>query len=138
MFDRSSHFVNQVISKFLAYVGTEHCLSIAYSKEENAIAERANKEINRHRTAICFYDYEKTIPIVHRILNSHRNTLTNVSPADLLFGNALNLDRGIFVSTEEQKTLPLPLSALTSKMLAMQSRLIEIHRTLIKKRMTLT
>ena len=67
-------------------------------------------------------------------MNSHRNTLTNISPADLLFGNALNLDRGIFVSSEEQKTLPLPLSASTSKMLAIQSRLIEIHRTLIKEK----
>ena len=88
-----------MISEFLAYVGTEHCLSIAYSKEENAIVERSNKEINRHITAMCFDrqivdDYEITIPIVHRILNSHRNTLTNISPTDLLFGNALNLDHG--------------------------------------------
>ena len=68
-------------------------------------------------------------------MNSYRNTLTNISPADLLFGNALNLDRGIFVSSsEEQKTLPLPLSASTSKMLGMQIRLIEIHRALITEK----
>ena len=48
----------------------------------------------------------------------------------MLFGN---LDRGIFVSPEEQKTLQLPLSASTSTMLAMQTRLIVIHRTLIKE-----
>jgi transposase InsO family protein len=100
MSDRGSHFVNQVISEFLALVGTEHCLSIAYSKQENAIVERSNKEINRHITAMCFdkqivNEWDKTIPIVHRILNSHKNTLTNISPADLLFGNALSLDRGI-------------------------------------------
>ena len=72
MSDRGSHFINQVISEFLAYVGTEHCLSIAYSKR---------RKRNRHITAMCFDrqivdDYEIAIPIVHRILNSHRNTLT--------------------------------------------------------------
>ena len=81
MSDRGLHLVNQVISEFLAYVVTKHCLSIAYSKELNAIVERA---YNRHITAMCFDrqivdDYEITIPIVHRIQNSHRNTLTNIS-----------------------------------------------------------
>ena len=66
MSDKGSHFVNQVISEFLAYVGIEHCLSITFSKEENVIGERANKEINRHIIAMCFDrqivdDYEKTI-----------------------------------------------------------------------------
>ena len=28
--DTGSHFVNHVIMEFLSYVGTEHCLSIAY------------------------------------------------------------------------------------------------------------
>ena len=51
----------------------------------------------------------------------------------MLFGNAFNLDRGIFVSSEEQKTLPLPLSSSTTKMLAMQTRLIKLHRTLINE-----
>ena len=137
MSDRGSHLVNQVISKFLAYVGTEHCLSIAYSKEENAIVERVNKETNRHITVMCFDrqivdDYEKTIPIVYRILNSYHNTLTNIHLADLLFGNALNLDRSILVFSEEQKTLPLPLSASTSRMLVFQNRLTVTHRRLIQ------
>ena len=52
--DRGSHFVNNVISEFLLHVGTEHSLTIAYSKQENSIVERANKEINRHLTALFF------------------------------------------------------------------------------------
>ena len=43
MSDRGSHFVNHVIQEFLVYAGTEHCLPIAYAKEESAIVERANK-----------------------------------------------------------------------------------------------
>ena len=40
--DRGSHFVNHVVMEFLSYVGTEHCLSIAYSKQENSLVERTN------------------------------------------------------------------------------------------------
>ena len=50
--DRGSHFVNHVIMEFLSYVGTKHCLSIAYSKQENSLVERTNKEINRHTTSL--------------------------------------------------------------------------------------
>ena len=48
--DRGSHFVNHVIMEFLSYVGTKHCISIAYSKQENSLVERTNKEINRRTT----------------------------------------------------------------------------------------
>jgi hypothetical protein len=35
-------------------IGTEHCLTLAYSKEENALVERADKEVNRHLRAFTF------------------------------------------------------------------------------------
>ena len=44
--DRGSHFVNHVITELLNYIGTEHCITVAYSKEENSAVERVNKEIN--------------------------------------------------------------------------------------------
>ena len=46
--DKDPPFIADVIREFLAFVGTRHCLTLAYSKEENAIVERMNKEINRH------------------------------------------------------------------------------------------
>ena len=48
------HFIADVIKEFLAPVGIEQCLTLAYSKEENAIVERFNKEINRHLRALTF------------------------------------------------------------------------------------
>ena len=48
--DNDPHFIADVIKKFLALSGIEECLSLAYSKEENAIVERFNKEINRRLT----------------------------------------------------------------------------------------
>ena len=38
--DNGSRFVNELISEFLALVDTEHVLTVAYSKEENAMVKR--------------------------------------------------------------------------------------------------
>jgi transposase InsO family protein len=52
--DNGPHFVADVIREFLSLRGTQHCLTLAYSKEENASVERMNKEINRHLRALTF------------------------------------------------------------------------------------
>jgi len=55
-----------------------------------------------------------------------------ISPADMLFGRAVDLDRGIFTSFEEQTlSSPVPLSSTTSKMLKIQSDLMRIHRKIL-------
>ena len=46
--DNGPHFIADVIREFLSFIGTRHCLLLVYYKEENAIVERMNKEINRH------------------------------------------------------------------------------------------
>ena len=53
--DRGSHFVNEVIADLLIRVGTNHCLAIAYSKEESAIVERSHRETNRHLRNMFLY-----------------------------------------------------------------------------------
>jgi transposase InsO family protein len=52
--DNGPHFVADFLREFLLLVGTQHCLTLAYSKEENAIVERMNKEINRQLHASTF------------------------------------------------------------------------------------
>ena len=46
--------MNELITDFLALVGTEHVLTVAYPKKENAMVERANKEVNRHIRHVYF------------------------------------------------------------------------------------
>ena len=46
--DRGSHFANDFIKDFLDLCGTPHNLTLAYSKQENAIDERVNKDVNKH------------------------------------------------------------------------------------------
>jgi hypothetical protein len=105
--DNGPHFVNELIKLFLLATGTEHNRTLAYSSEENAIVERSNKEINRHIRAYIFHrgstdNYQEVLPFVQRIINSAENSRTNTSPANILFGNAVNLDRGILLSDDEQ------------------------------------
>ena len=67
-------------------------------KTRNAIVERVNKEVNKHLRGLVFdkqtlEGYAKSISFVQRIINSSVN-----SPAHLLFGNKLDLNRGILTS----------------------------------------
>ena len=52
----------------------------------------------------------------------------------MLFGRAVDLDRGIFVSFEEATlNSPVPLSKTTSDMLKLQSDLMRIHRKILEE-----
>ena len=128
--DRGPHFIADVIREFLAYIGIEHCLTLAYSKEENAIVERYNKEINRHLRALTFDnnsldDYKISLPFVQRILNSNHSDRLKISASQMLFGNMLNLDKGIFAPVSEIKPSIEPLSSYMSKLLSVQDNLLK-------------
>jgi transposase InsO family protein len=120
--DNGPHFVADLITEFLALVSVQHCLTLAYSKEENAIVERMNKEINRHLRALTYdnlslVNYKDSLPFVQRMINSNYSDRLKITAADLLFGKVLSLDRGIFFPSNEQMQSAKPLSFYASKML---------------------
>ena len=107
--DRGPHFANELIEKFSLAVGTLHNLTLTYSKEENSIVKRVNKEVNRHLRSFVFEtlkidQYKLCLPFVQRIMNSSIHGCTGVSRGHLLFGNRLDLNRGIL--TPFQQALP--------------------------------
>ncbi len=93
--------MNAIISQLLSLLQIEHELSLAYSKEHNAIMERANKEVMRHLTAIIFDKRvnaawsSEYLPLVQRIMNAKVHDTIGVSPAELLYGKAINLYTGL-------------------------------------------
>jgi hypothetical protein len=112
--------VNGVIKEF-----TEHCLTLAYSSQQNSIAERVNKVINRHIRSLTFEsnsvdDYKSHLPIVQRILNAAYSDHTRTSASQMLFGNAIDLDRGLFLPPLERPAQGQTLSDHMSKMLQFQ------------------
>jgi hypothetical protein len=108
--DNGSQFMNELFSHLFRLLGTEGIKTIPYSKEENTIVERANKEIQRHLEALCYdRDHSESwslyLPIVQRILNASVHSSTGQKPATLLFANLIDLDKGIFLPLDE---LPPP------------------------------
>ena len=50
--DNGPLFIPDDIREFLLIIGVSHTLPLAYSKQENSIAESYDKEINRHLRAL--------------------------------------------------------------------------------------
>jgi hypothetical protein len=51
---KGSQFENQLMEELFRSIGVHHLINLAYSKEENAIVERVNKEVMRHLRGIIF------------------------------------------------------------------------------------
>ena len=129
--DGGSQFVNNLISQFLELIGTDHHITLAYSKQENGIVERSNKEILRHLQAIIFEKdiltkWSKYLPMVQRIINSTISASLDVSPAQIIFGGALNLNRGYIISIEDKEKYDseVTLSEYSKEMIDAQSKII--------------
>jgi hypothetical protein len=109
---------------------------MAYSKEENGLVERANKEVNRYlrdliydlRVDATWSDY---LPMIQRILNSTVNKSTGLTPAEIIFGNSIDLDRGMLhpLTVNEQ---PVVVSHWMANMLTKQTKLISLAQTKLK------
>jgi hypothetical protein len=120
-----------LITNFCALVGSELVPTTAYSKVENGIVERANKEVMRHLCAIIFdrrvvdhwsSDY---LPLVQRIMNAQTKIPTGFSPAQLLFGDAVHLERGILLPYKEVPD-EKDISVYLKRLLSTQADLIKI------------
>jgi hypothetical protein len=79
---------------------------LAYSSHENAIVERSNKENNRHLRALTFHtntvdNNQLGLPFVQRIMDSLCNERAEIAPFQILFGNSVDIDRGILTPLGE-------------------------------------
>jgi Integrase core domain/Chromo (CHRromatin Organisation MOdifier) domain len=136
--DNGPHFANHVIDEFLKIVGSIHEKILPYSSEHNAIVERMNKEVNRHIRAYTYAratteNYQEILPFVQRILNTTVNAHTKITPAQLLYGNAINMDDGILIPRGEVNLIPENITASSTKMLKMQEELIKISAKILKE-----
>lgn len=133
--DRGSQFVNGTIQEMLRLIGTTQILSLAYSKQENAIVERANKEVMRHLRGIIFdtrvkKEWSVVLPLVQRIMNAHPHQSIGIAPAQIIFGNAVQLDRGILfhgdhVDVTNPNTLTPSIKQYLDRLLSAQSKIVQ-------------
>ena len=88
---------------------------------ENAIVERANKEVLRYLNALLFdvrvhnkWSYEQ-LPMVQHIMNSVEKTSTGVTPAENFLNNAIRLARILAPPTSLGSAQPIALSDTMDK-----------------------
>jgi len=131
--DMGSQYITQIIDELLKYVGTEKLDTMPGIHEENSIVERRNKEVVRHIRAIVNHKKIKNkwsdiLPLVQRIINSEVIQSIGVSPAQIMFGNAIDLDRGIILDPEQvdDTNKAIHLSAWMARMLRAQADVIKI------------
>ena len=103
---------------------------LAYSKEENAIVERCNKEVMRHIRAMVFEINKRDawsmfLPLAQRIINSEVHSRIGVSPNDLVFGGKVDLHGG-FLDTPNIVSTDVKIATWSSEMIELQNRLINI------------
>ena len=69
-------------------------------------------------------------------MTDHRNEVTRMTPAEMLFGNAVDLDRGIFLPTTpvDEEGKEVRLSELAASALQIQRDLLDVAAKLQKKR----
>ena len=131
--DNGTQYANETIAELTKLMGVDQLFTQAYSHEENALVERANKEAMRHLRAIVYErkikeEWYLFLPLVQRIMNSMNHISIGVSPAEVLFGNSVTLDRGIFSDGGIPPHNSSTLSEYTSKMLQAQATILKIAK----------
>jgi hypothetical protein len=98
--DNGSQYVADLTKGLMEFLQVDHLPIQPYSHEENGLVERANKEVVRHIRNILTGVKEKSnwteyIPLVRRIMNSSIHSATGFRPSEMLFGEAINLDKSL-------------------------------------------
>ena len=128
--DNGPTFIADLTKVLCELLDVEHIKTLAYSHEENSIVERANQEVMKHLRAIIFdkcvhHKWSMYLPLVQRILNVTPKSTTGVAPARVIYGNNVDLDRGIF--TKNRQILPnQPIDQYLEEMAIGQARVIAV------------
>jgi hypothetical protein len=127
--DNGAQYIADVTEELCQIIDTDHTTILPYSHEENSIVERANKEVMRHLRAIIFDKkvkdrWSSVLPLVQRIMNASTNATIGTSPASIIYGNSIDLDRSLM---KDHKVLPQqPLSVYMQDMIDSQTHIIKL------------
>jgi hypothetical protein len=109
-------------------------VTTAASKADNAIVERANKEVNRHLRAFVFdiassVRWSFGLSMIQRIVNTTVHSGIGIAPAQLVFASHADLDRGILferATPDEQFAYdpPARMNAFVSELFRIQAQVL--------------
>ena len=132
--DSGSNFKSSLMAGLLERLGSDHLLAQAYSKEQNALVERVNREVIAHLKAIIFdkrvqTKWSKYVPIVQRYLNTRVHSSTGCTPAEIVFPSGAEIDKSLLVSGNG-----VVASAYIKDMHEAQGRIIAIAESKLRAR----
>jgi hypothetical protein len=135
--DGGTEFSNNGISELFAMCGMHNTKTLAYSKEENSMVERANKEVMRHLRNILFEtnvtkNWEDHLGTIMKIMNHQKRGSQFPSPASILFGDSLREDEFMFIPTEAMMVdgAQLQLTSWASNMILQQQVILELAKAI--------
>ena len=130
--DGGSQLDNATVRQALELIGARHNISIAHSSEENAIVERANKEVVKYVRGFVYdskapKEWEDFLPFIQRTMNAEVVSALGFSPADIVFGKAINLDRSVLVPNKVIACEARPdLAEYVRKLIEVQKHITEV------------
>ena len=145
--DQGTQFVNDTFKEYLSIAGIEKLETIPYSKEENSIVERANKEVNRHIRNVIFDtrvidNWVDCIPIIESLFNSSAKAPTGVAPNLIIMGRIKLPEEGILTDFHNFNNTALSARGYLDQLFKRQNDVIDaaqrsqshINHEVIKKR----
>ena len=110
--DNGSQF-RGIFEDLLDLLHVNHYTIQAYSHQENGIVERANKEVLTVLRCLVLEkrlrnDWDILCHVAKRIINSRVHSAIGVSPADLVFGGRVDLQRGSLFPYNVNETQATP------------------------------
>lgn len=135
--DNGSQYVNDGVDQLVQILKCQQITTTAYSKEQAAIVERSNKEVDRFLISIvhdnkCADTWSDYLPLVSRIMNSSVHESIGVAPCQLITPKVA-LDRGMIFHKDEAMDNN-NLADWMKNMLEKQDELIHIAQQIQKER----
>ena len=132
--DSGTNFKSKLMAGLLERLGSDHFLTTAYSKEQNALVERQNKEILRHLRNMIFDHriadkWSKYTPLVQRLINTMKNISTGLTPAEIVFPNGIQLDKSLLTESSS-----IYMSSYIHDLQQAQARIIALAEQSLKER----
>jgi hypothetical protein len=96
--DQGSAFMSQLFEALVQFSGNSHYATIPYSKQGNTRIERTQKEQVRHIRSLVQElaideHWSMAVPLAQRLWNATKHRDRQWTPAQLVFGNVVDLDR---------------------------------------------
>jgi hypothetical protein len=103
--DFGKQFENELWSHLTEMTGVHKLASMPYSKEENSIVERANKEVLRHLKSLLLDNsfkgkFKRYLPLMQRIYNSSPNVSIGTSPVLTLHRYLISIKKKSLIPPE--------------------------------------